>query len=343
MPLNVKTNLAPMESKAVRQIPRGENWLYEPKWDGFRCVAFRDGSKVSLQSKAGQPLARYFPEIVGALLSLKPRQFALDGEIVIPEGNGLSFDKLLQRLHPAESRITKLSVQTPALLIVFDLLAAEDGRSLLSTELGKRRKLLEQFAKKFFAEADLLRLSPATKDVKKAEKWFGAAGAALDGIIAKRLDEPYHSGDREGMVKVKPVRTAECVVGGFRYGTGQKVIGSLLLGLYDDTGLLHHVGFCSALKAPMKKELTPKLEKLIKPPGFTGSAPGGPSRWATDRSGEWQPLDPKLVVEVEWGHFTNGRFRHGTKFVRFRPDKPPRKCTLDQVELESAGATELLG
>jgi ATP-dependent DNA ligase len=337
MALQVKLDLAPMESKAVHEIPKGDGWLYEPKWDGFRCVAFRDGEAVHLQSKAGQPLARYFPEIVEALLKLKAKQFVLDGEIVIPEGSGLSFDKLLQRLHPAESRIKKLAVQTPGLLLVFDLLAGTDGKSLVDTPLQKRRKLLEQFANKNFDDDGTVRLSPATKDYKIASKWFGAAGKALDGIMAKRLDEPYHSGEREGMVKVKPVRTAECVVGGFRYASGQKVIGSLLLGLYDDDGLLHHVGFCSALKAPMKKELTPKLEKMIKAPGFTGSAPGGPSRWATERSGEWQPLDPKLVVEVEWDHFTNGRFRHGTKFVRFRPDKPTKKCTMDQVELASAG------
>ncbi|MGI8905772.1 MAG: ATP-dependent DNA ligase [Candidatus Sumerlaeaceae bacterium] len=342
MALKLKSDLAPMESKSVREIPTGDNWLYEPKWDGFRCLAFRDGRTLQLQSKAGQPLARYFPEVVTALLALKAKQFVLDGEIVVPEGSGLSFNKLLQRLHPAASRVNKLSVQTPALLIVFDLLAGADGKSLLNKPLQERRELLEDFAKKYFATEHGVRLSPATREYKQAQKWFGAAGAALDGIMAKRLDEPYHSGDREGMVKVKPVRTAECVVGGFRYASGQKVIGSLLLGLYDESGLLHHIGFCSALKAPMRKELTPKLENLIKAPGFTGSAPGGPSRWATERSGEWQPLDPKLVVEVDWDHFTNGRFRHGTKFVRFRPDKSPKKCTMEQVQLDSTGATELL-
>jgi len=342
VPLQLEPSFAAMEAESVEEIPRGDGWLYEPKWDGFRCLVFRNGEDIHLQSKAGQPLARYFPELVVAFLALKPKVYALDGEIVVPEGSALSFDKLLQRLHPAESRIKKLSAQTPAQFIAFDLLAGKDGKPLAGKPLEHRRKLLEAFADQNFKEGSSILLSPSTTDFAQAKKWFNAAGAALDGIMAKRLDEPYRTGERAGMVKVKPARTAECVVGGFRYGTNSKVLGSLLLGLYDEAGLLNHVGYCSGLKAAVKKDLTPQLEKLIEPPGFTGSAPGGPSRWATERSSEWRPLKPELVVEVEWDHFTSGRFRHGTKFLRWRPDKPPQKCTMEQVRLPKAGALELL-
>lgn len=343
MALELDVSFAPMESKSVDAIPEGDEWLYEPKWDGFRCLAFRDGDEVHMQSKAGQPLARYFPELVEALLSIKAQQCILDSEIVVPDGQGgLSFDQLLQRVHPTESRIKKLSNETPAVLVVFDLLSGVSGKTLADTPLEKRRTLLEAFVKKYLAGIDRIRLSPATRDLAIAKEWFGSAGAATDGIMAKRLDAPYQSGKREGMVKIKPSRTAECVVGGFRYASKEKVIGSLLLGLYDDAGLLNHIGYCSAFKADVRREMTPMLEKLIEPPGFTGSAPGGPSRWSTERSTQWQPLRTELVVEVEWDHFTNGRFRHGTKFLRWRPDKPPRKCTLEQVEFVGAGAAGLL-
>lgn len=343
MALELDINFAPMESKSVKAIPEGDVWLYEPKWDGFRCLAFRDGDVVHMQSKAGQPLARYFPELVEALLALKAKQFVLDSEIVVPDRNGgLSFDQLLQRMHPAASRVEKLSGETPAILVVFDLLSGSGGKAITEMPLEKRRAMLEVFAQKNFSSAKRIELSPATRDYALATKWFGAAGAATDGIMAKRLDEPYQSGKRKGMVKIKPARTAECVVGGFRYASKEKVIGSLLLGLYDDAGLLNHIGFCSAFKADMRREMTPMLEKLIEPPGFTGSAPGGPSRWSTERSAQWQPLRPELVLEVEWDHFTNGRFRHGTKFLRWRPDKPPRKCTLDQVEYIGSGGAGLL-
>ncbi len=343
MALELELDYPPMEANSVAAIPQGDEWLYEPKWDGFRCLAFRDGDTVHMQSKAGQPLARYFPELVEALLSLTPGKFVLDGEIVVPDDSGgLSFDALLQRVHPAESRIKRLAAETPAMLIIFDLLVDSDGKSLADKPLGVRRKKLEAFAKKYFTNHGSIRLSPATPDYDLASRWFGEVGAATDGIMAKLINEKYHSGTREGMVKVKPTRTADCVVGGFRYASKQKVVGSLLLGLYDDAGLLNHIGYCSAFTTAMKKEMTPKLEKLIQPPGFTGSAPGGPSRWSTERSAEWQPLKPELVVEVEWDHFTNGRFRHGTKFVRWRPDKAPRQCTMEQIALPAAGALELI-
>jgi len=335
MPLPLKTDYAPMDALAVADIPSGEGWQYEPKWDGFRCLVFRDGSKVELQSKKGQPLARYFPELVDALARVKAGKFILDGEIVVPVGEALSFDELLQRIHPAASRIRKLSVERPATLVVFDLLVDERGQSLAQEPLVARRARLEAFAKKYLKRGERVVLSPATRDLRDARKWLAGVGATLDGVIAKRLDMPYQSGNREGMVKVKRMRSADCVVGGFRYGTDSTLVGSLLLGLYNNEGRLDHVGFCSTIRAVDKPALTKKLERLIKSPGFTGQAPGGPSRWSTKRSTEWQPLDPRLVVEVQYDHFTNGRFRHGTKFLRWRPDKAPRQCTMKQVEQES--------
>ena len=331
MTLPIKPPFPPMEALLVKEIPAGKIWEYEPKWDGFRCLAFRDGEKVQLQSKSGQPLERYFPEVVELLLKLKPAKFVLDGELVIPVEGGLSFDDLLQRIHPAASRVLKLSRETPAHFIVFDLLVDDSGKAVHTLMLAERRKKLETFAKKFLAKNKSIELSPCTRDIQQARAWLSTAGLRLDGIIAKRLDLPYRSGERDGMQKVKKMRTADCVVGGFRYASKGNVVGSLLLGLYDADGLLHHCGFTSSFNEVQKKELTAKLEPLISPPGFTGNAPGGPSRWSTERSGEWKPLKTKLVVEVQFDHFTGGRFRHGTKFLRWRPDKKPKQCTFDQV------------
>ena len=331
MTLPLKPPLPPMEARSVDEIPTDEGWQYEPKWDGFRCLAFRDGDDIFLQSKAGQPLARYFPDVATSLGELKAKRFVLDGELAIPVAGKLSFDELQLRLHPAASRVQKLAAAHPAVYIVFDLLADEDGSSLLDRPLRERRERLEEFAERFFPNEKQIRLSPATHDLKQAQKWFAKAGGDLDGIIAKRLDCPYASGERTAAVKVKQIRTVDCVVGGFRYASGERIIGSLLLGLYDDAGLLHHVGFTSAFKKEEKIALTKKFEALRKPPGFTGNAPGGPSRWSTERSGEWEPVDPKVVVEVTYDHFTGGRFRHGTRIVRWRKDKAPRQCTLDQV------------
>jgi ATP-dependent DNA ligase len=332
MTLPIKPPFLPMEALLVGEIPAGEQWEYEPKWDGFRCLAFRDGDEIELQSKSGQPLARYFPEIVEALAKLKPSQFVLDGELVIPVGDGLSFDDLLQRIHPAASRIAKLSQSTPAQFIVFDLLVDDAGRAIHELPLNKRRVKLESFAKKFLSKNKKIELSPKTGDIAIAREWLSTTGLKLDGVMAKRLDLPYRSGERDGMQKVKRMRTVDCVVGGFRYASKGKVVGSLLLGLYDEEGLLHHVGYTSSFNESGKKELTEKLEPLIGPPGFTGNKPGGPSRWSTKRSAEWEPLKTKLVVEVQYDHFTGGRFRHGTKFLRWRPDKKPKACSIDQVK-----------
>lgn len=332
MTLPIKPPFPPMEALLVSEISEGENWEYEPKWDGFRCLAFRDGEDVELQSKSGQPLARYFPEIIAALLELKASKFVLDGELVIPVKDGLSFDDLLQRIHPAASRVARLAKETPAHFIVFDLLVDDAGKAIHELPLAKRRPKLESFTKKYLAKNQSIELSPKTADIAVAREWLSTTGIKLDGVIAKRLDLPYRSGERDGMQKVKRMRTADCVVGGFRYASKGKVVGSLLLGLYDNDGLLHHIGYTSSFNEEEKKELTKKLEPLIAPPGFTGNKPGGPSRWSTKRTAEWEPLKTTLVVEVQYDHFSGGRFRHGTKFLRWRPDKKPKACTVDQVK-----------
>lgn len=342
MTLPINPPFLPMEATSVATIPEGTGWQYEPKWDGFRCLVFRDGDDVELQSKAGQPLARYFPDLVASVKLLGAQRFVLDGEIVVPIDGDLSFDDLLQRIHPAASRIAKLSAQTPASFIAFDLLVTDRGTSLVGDPLAERRPRLDKFAERYFAASPRMSLSPATTELTVVKRWFDNVGGALDGIIAKKLDEPYRTGERRGMVKVKQMRTVECVVGGFRYASAGRIIGSLLLGLYDDEGLLHHVGFCSGLTTAHKEELTPRLEKIVAKPGFTGQAPGGPSRWSTERSAEWQPLESKLVVEVQYDHYTGGRFRHGTRFIRWRPDKAPTQCTMDQLEGEKTSPLALL-
>ena len=322
-----------MEALLVKEIPTGKNWQYEPKWDGFRCLAFRDGDAVDLQSKSGQSLSRYFPEIVEAVLKVKATRFVIDGELIIITIEGEpSFDDLLQRIHPAASRVAKLARETPARFIVFDLLVDETGKAIHQEPLLKRRQNLERFAKKFLLRNKSIELSPETLDVATALAWLNDPSVRLDGIIAKRLDLAYRSGERDGMQKVKKLRTADCVIGGFRYASKGKVVGSLLLGLYDDDGLLHHVGFTSSFSDSEKKDLTKKVEALIKPPGFTGNKPGGPSRWSTKRTSEWEPLATKLVAEVQYDHFTGGRFRHGTRFLRWRPDKKPKQCKFDQLK-----------
>jgi ATP-dependent DNA ligase len=337
----LKPPILSMEARSVEGIPAGDGWQYEPKWDGFRCLAFRERDKIYLQSKNGQPLARYFPDVVANLAKLPQQQFVLDGELVIPVGGALSFDELQLRLHPAASRVQKLAKAHRAVYIVFDLLA-ENRESYLKLNLRDRRDLLEKFARSNLRRATHIRLSPATTDYRVASDWFRKSGRDLDGVIAKLLDAAYASGERTAAVKVKPIRTADCVAGGFRYATGARVIGSLLLGLYANDGLLHHVGFISGFKASERRTLTQKFERLRRAPGFTGNAPGGPSRWSTDRTGKWEPVSPEVVVEVAYDHFTGGRFRHGTRFVRWRPDKDPRQCTMDQVEHREGKAIALL-
>lgn len=325
--------IAPMEARLVDALPDDDGWLFEPKWDGFRCLVFKQGGEVALQSKSGKPLARYFPEIAAAIAALPLERVVLDGELLIPVGPSLSFDALQARLHPAESRIRKLSAETPARLMLFDCLWSE--RALDGRPLAERRAALEAFYARH--RSATLRLSPLTEDRKVAQRWLDAAGGALDGVIAKRRDEAYRPGER-AMLKIKRLRTADCVVGGFRYATKKREVGSLLLGLYDDGGLLHHVGFTSAIAAADRPALTERLEALVEAPGFTGDAPGGPSRWSTGRSAEWQPLRPELIAEVRYDHVTGRRFRHGTGFLRWRPDKAPRQCTMEQLGEEARPA-----
>ena len=317
----------------MSELPKEGAWQFEPKWDGFRCLAFRRGEHVELRAKSGKPLGRYFPEIVRALATLSADKFVVDGELLIPTGTTLSFDALQMRLHPAQSRIEKLSCETPALLMLFDILQGSNGDTLLARPLLRRREELESF----FAqqENECLRISPYTRRRSEAKKWLASAGrGALDGVVAKALDGAYQPGER-AMLKVKCLRTADCVVGGFRHASGSRDIGSLLLGLYNEEKKLDHVGFTSAIADRDQPSLKNKLAPLRGGSGFTGNAPGGPSRWSTERSGEWEPLKPVLVVEVRYDHVTGKRFRHGTAFLRWRPDKHPGQCTFDQLQQEA--------
>ena len=317
-----------MEAQSAEKLPSGDGWQFEPKWDGFRCLAFRTGDGVDLFAKSGKGLGRYFPEVVAMLGGPHGGDFIIDGELVIAIDGAPSFDALQMRLHPAESRIRKLSLETPARFVAFDALAL-NGQALGGRPLAERRKALETFMREASVPGRF-ELSPATRDRRTAERWLEGAGQATDGVVAKRLDEPYQPGVR-AMIKVKRLRTADCVVGGFRYESARRRVGSLLLGLYDADGKLDHVGFTSSIPAAERPALTKRLEALRASPGFTGRAPGGPSRWSTERSGQWEPLKPELVVEVRFDHVTDRRFRHGTKLVRWRPDKAPRQCTFAQI------------
>lgn len=341
----------PMEARRAAAVPKGGQWQFEPKWDGFRTLVFRDGDEVALQSKAGQPLHRYFPELVAAVRALPWKRFVLDGEIAISAGGRLSFDDLLLRIHPAASRIEKLSKEIPAQVLVFDLLvepARVKGscRRIDDLPVEERRERLEGLLAGLPASSSF-RLTPATTDPKIGADWFENWGeAGLDGIMAKKLGEPYHSGDREGMVKIKHFREADCVVGGFRYSAGSKSsIGALLLGLYDGQKRLVYVGHCSSFNDQERKDLREKLESLRGANPFEVRVPGGPSRWASEKSTEWEAVSPKLVCEVQYDYFSQNRFRHGTKFLRWRPDKKPRECALEQVDPRKTAASlpSLLG
>ncbi|HET9428949.1 MAG TPA: ATP-dependent DNA ligase [Allosphingosinicella sp.] len=333
--LGISPPLPPMEARLAEELPAGEGWRYEPKWDGFRCLVFRDGDDVRLQSKSGKPLGRYFPEVVKNMRELGADRFVIDGELVISIAGALSFEALQLRLHPAESRVLRLAAETPAQLMLFDLLFHKET-NYLQSPLWRRRQTLELL--ELGDARDRVMLSPFTEDRDTACRWLDQVGASLDGVVSKRRDGAYEPGQR-AMVKVKKMRTADCVVGGFRYGTDSREVGSLLLGLYNDRGLLDHVGFTSAIPASEKAPLTARLEALIGPPGFTGDSPGGPSRWSTKRTTEWEPLRHELVVEVRYDHVTGHRFRHGTRFLRWRPDKAPTQCRMDQLQSEACPET----
>ncbi len=331
MKLPIPLDFAPMEAHVAKTLPESGAYQFEPKWDGFRALCFRDGDEVEIQSKSGQPLARYFPEIVAQARALEARRFVLDGELVVPVGDGLDFDQLLQRIHPAASRVAKLAAEFPATYLLFDLLVDARGEPLVERTLAQRRPALEAFAERYVREGSRFRLSPMTGDLETARDWYAAVGGAMDGIVAKRTDLPYASGNRTAMLKIKRMRTADCVVGGYRPSKDGGSIGALLLGLYDESGGFDYVGFTSGLSAAEKQKLLPKLRALEGESAFTVRSPGGPSRWNRGRESEWIALRPELVIEIEYDHVSNGRFRHGTRPLRFRPDKSPRQCTTEQL------------
>jgi ATP-dependent DNA ligase len=343
--LPVPHPLEPMEASTTDALPEPTerpdgseaSVLYEPKWDGFRCLVFRDGDVVELQSKSSKSLTRYFPEIVDAVRALRPPRFVLDGELAVPADGRLSFDALLQRIHPAETRVRKLARETPAELFLFDLLATGEKTSLVEVPLADRRRRLEEWAERYLDEAPAIHLSPATLERREAAAWL-ADLTGVDGVMVKALDRPYLPGSRDAMVKVKRYRSADCVVGGFRRSSSGPGLGSLLLGLYDD-GLLHHVGYTSSFGQEEGEAL---LKSLQEGPGFTGKAPGGPSRWSRGKDRSWEPVRPEVVVEVRYDHVSGGRFRHGTKLLRVRPDKAPEQCTLDQIRRMGEDALTLL-
>ena len=316
-----------MEAKSEPTLPQGGAWWFEPKWDGFRCLAFREGDDIRLQAKSGKSLSRYFPDVVQELRALEDDRFIVDGELLVRADGHFSFEALQMRLHPSETRIRRLAADAPASYALFDMLLSPKHGDLRARPLSERRRGLETFGKAFEASG-VLSITNGTADRRLAQVWLDEG--RIEGVVAKHLDGPYREGERN-MVKIKRMRTADCVVGGFRYATGTKVVGSLLLGLYNDHGLLDHVGFTSGLAAVDRIALTQRLDAMRSAPGFTGDKPGGPSRWATKRSSEWAPLEPRLVVEVSFDHVSGERFRHGTRLLRFRPDKAPDQCRMDQI------------
>ncbi|MHB2021223.1 MAG: ATP-dependent DNA ligase [Candidatus Xenobia bacterium] len=329
MNLPFQPPLAPMLAQLARALPDGEGWLFEPKWDGFRCIVFWDGTEMLLQSRDLKPLGRYFPELEAGLREIMPGGLVVDGEIVIAGPQGLDFDSLLMRIHPAASRVQKLAAQTPSSFVAFDLLAA-DGEDLRGAPQDTRRRRLERA---LAPRRPPLYLTPLTTDRQQAADWFERfEGAGLDGVVAKRPELPYKP-DGRAMVKVKHQRTADCVVGGFRWAANEtsEAVGSLLLGLYDDSRVLHYVGHTSSFKKPERRELVTLLTPYRGESGFgMGRAPGGPSRW-NQKEQPWEPLRPELVCEVAFDHLQGDRFRHAATFQRWRPDKPPAACSYEQL------------
>jgi ATP-dependent DNA ligase len=316
----------PMEAASADRLPEGAGWWFEPKWDGFRCLAFKAGDRLVLQAKSGKPLTRFFPEVAERLAALPEPAFALDGELLIAVDGRFSFEALQLRLHPAESRIRRLAAETPATLALFDMLVDDQGRDLRDRPLAERHAALTAFPARH-GDAALV-ATPGTEDCQAAQGWL--SDGRLEGVVAERLDGPYREGER-AMVKVKRARTADCVVGGFRYASQGGLVGSLLLRLYDDAGRLDHVGHTSGFAGVDRAGLTRRLEGLRGGEGFTGSKPGAPSRWSTERSGAWEAVRPEIVVEVSFDHVSEHRFRHGTRLIRLRPDKSPRQCRMDQI------------
>jgi ATP-dependent DNA ligase len=320
--------IEPMLAKIADELPHTDGFLFEPKWDGFRAIVFRTGDEAYLQSRDLKPLNRYFPELERACIERLPKGCVIDGEIVVLGANGLDFDALQQRLHPAASRVAKLANATPASFVAFDLLAA-GGRSTMQLPLAERRVRLERL---LGSVKPPIHLTPATRDRALAQGWLERfEGAGLDGVVAKPDTAPYQPGKR-AMLKVKHLRTADCVVVGFRwYRDTNDAVGSLLLGLYDDAGALHHVGITSSFTMEMRKQLVDELAPLRT--GEPPREPQDPSRWSTGKDLSWEPLRPERVCEVKYDHLQGDRFRHATTFLRWRPDKPPQDCRYDQLEV----------
>lgn len=334
-----------MLAKAADELPEGEGWIYEPKWDGFRCIVFRDGDEVELGSRNERPLTRYFPEVVAAVCRHLPARCVIDGEILIPGAVGLDFDALLQRIHPADSRVQKLAAETPASFVAFDLLAVGD-RDLTELPLSERRAMLESVA----TTRPPIFVTPISTDIATAKDWFSRfEGAGLDGVVAKRADLPYRPGERV-MVKVKHRRTADCVVAGYRIHKDGNGVGSLLLGLYDDSGDLQHVGVASSFTAKRRRELLEELRPLLDGAldghpwqGWAEAVereqaegrrmPGAVSRWNAKKDLSWTAIRAERVAEVQFDQLQGRRFRHATSFVRWRPDREPSSCTYDQLEV----------
>jgi ATP-dependent DNA ligase len=343
--------IEPMLSSAADALPDGDGWQFEPKWDGFRTLVFRDGDEILLQSRDEKPMNRYFPELLAPLAAALPERCVLDGEVVIVGSGGLDFEALLLRIHPAASRVKLLSEQSPASYVAWDLLALGDT-DLRAAPLADRRRRLESALAR---AAPPVHLSPETRDAELARDWFRRfEGAGLDGVMAKRLDEPYRAGERT-MIKVKHTRTADCVVAGFRWHKNGKgtMVGSLLLGLYDEAGTLHHVGVTAAFTTEKRKrlveELAPLRENALRNHPWRDWAeaqdeaaakgqrlPGATSRWNRGKDLSWEPLRPERVCEVSYDHMQGTRFRHAAHFVRWRPDKRPRDCRYDQLEVTPA-------
>jgi ATP-dependent DNA ligase len=338
--------LKPMLAKLARTLPEGDGWLFEPKWDGFRCIVFRDGDELELASRKERPFTRYFPELLDPLRATIPERCVVDGEIVIPdrEGRGLDFDALLQRIHPAESRVRRLAAETPAAYIAFDLLANGD-ENLLDRPFAERREALLTA----IHPRPPVFLTPATTDRATAADWFARfEGAGLDGVVAKRLEDPYQP-DKRALVKVKHERTAECVVAGYRIHKDGQGVGSLLLGLYDDNDRLQHVGVAASFTVAFRRQLLEELEPLThdaldghpwrewaqwqESQGVVDRRPGATSRWNAGKDLSWVPIRAERVAEVTFGQLENGRFRHGVSFVRWRPDREPLSCRYDQLDV----------
>ena len=323
--LPVPMPLEPMESEAIDELPPGPGWQYEPKWDGFRCIAFKAGGSVFIQSRNGKPLGRYFPELEARLRALDVRKLVLDGELVVPVNGELSFEMLQLRLHPAASRVTQLAAEHPVHFMVFDLLVDPKGRSLLDRALAGRRATLERFFEGV-PQPDMLQLTPVTRSRDQAQEWLRQLGHSLDGIVAKRLDDVYQPG-RRVMRKYKLWRTVDCVVAGVYLKPGTQLVDSLLLGLYDEAGLLHYVGRSTIYG---DREITAKVEPLMGSGGFTGRVPAGKNRWS-GRERLVVPVRPELVVEVSADHITEQHFRHGSRILRWRTDKRPEACRMEQL------------